>query len=507
MDSSTFRAAGHRAIEYIADYYEQLASGPVRSDVTPGFLLSKLPSEAPEKSEAWSAIESDLHHLIEPGLGHWMHPGFMAYFPASSSFEGILGELYSAAFNNPAFDWICSPSITELELAMGVWVGELLGLPPSFRGHASSVIQSTTTECLITTMCAARERMVNATVAEGDYETERLRSDDVRNRLVVLSSSETHVSTRKAAKVVGVQHRSIPCDPSDGIALSGTQLQTAVDECLAEGMIPFYFTAAFGTTNSCAVDDFPGIARVKEKHPEIWIHVDAAYAGAALACEEFRPLASGMDQFDSFSVNMGKWLLTNLDCTMLFARNRSDIVCSMKNDCSILQNPVSTSQKTTDYRDLQLSMGRRFRSLKVWFVLRSFGKQRIQHHIRRHVEMASHFTDWVRQRPDLFALTTEPRFALNVIRVSDAAASRMGTDSSSATAKLYDVISQSRRFWLSKTTINGCVSIRIIAANSNSDLDTLRHVFEVLSEGTQSLLDQSAIRSDGEDDGKRCTPQ
>lgn len=192
---------------------------------------------------------------------------------------------------------------------------------------------------------------------------------------------------------------------------------------------------------------------------------------------------------------------------MLFARNRSDIVCSMKNDCSILQNPVSTSQKTTDYRDLQLSMGRRFRSLKVWFVLRSFGKQRIQHHIRRHVEMASHFTDWVRQRPDLFALTTEPRFALNVIRVSDAAASRMGTDSSSATAKLYDVISQSRRFWLSKTTINGCVSIRIIAANSNSDLDTLRHVFEVLSEGTQSLLDQSAIRSDGEDDGKRCTPQ
>lgn len=462
---------------------------PVRADVKPGFLLDSIPSQGPDDAESWSDIEKDLHQKIMPGLCHWTHPGFMAYFPASSTYEGILGELYGATFNNPAFDWICSPAITELELVMGDWVGELLGLPQTLRGNpsqpASTVIQGTTTECLLVTMVAARDWVIEAIATDEDEGGKDL----VRNRLVALASSETHVSTRKAAAVAGVKFRMIECDPSSGVAMTGSHLQDAVDQCLREDLIPFYATATFGTTNSCAVDDFRSIAEVKKRRPEIWIHVDGAYAGAALACEELRAPAKGMEDFDSFSVNLGKWLLTNLDCTMLFVRKQSTVMDSMKNDCAIVENPASADRAVTDYRDLQLAMGRRFRSLKVWFVLRSWGKDGIRRNIRRHIDMAASFSSWIDERSDLFVHATKPQFALNVLRVSDQAAQKMGASPDSATLKLYNAVSANKGLWLSKTRINGYTTIRVLAANPKSTLESLRFVFDTLCGEMHRLID------------------
>lgn len=263
--------------------------------------------------EEWHIIEQDLTDIIEPGLCHWSHPGYMAYFPASTTFEGILGELYSAAWNNPAFDWVCSPSIAELEDVVISWLANLLNLPESFQGPPSTtnqgVIMSSTTETLITTMVAARTRCLGLLSSRGEDIAR------IRNRLVVLGTSQTHPSTAKAAMVVGVRYRSVDCCPVTGTAMTGEHLANLLNQCDREGLIPFYVTATLGTTNSLAVDDFAGIHQMLVSRPEVWVHVDAAFAGAALVCDEYLHLARSLANIQSISINLGKWMLINLECT------------------------------------------------------------------------------------------------------------------------------------------------------------------------------------------------
>lgn len=251
-----------------------------------------------------------------PGLTHWQSPNFMAFFPANSTFPAMLGELYSAAFTAPAFNWLCSPAVTELETVVLDWVAQLLGLPECYlsKGEGGGVIQGNASEAIVTMMVAARERIVRRRfegMEEGEEKERKM--GEMRPRLVALGSEHAHSSTHKGANIVGTKYRSVPAPKDTGFTMTGAALRKKIEECKSQGLEPFYLTATLGTTATCAIDDFEGIAEVIRDYPDIWIHVDAAYAGAALVCPEYQHLVKHFDKFDSFDFNMHKWLLTNFD--------------------------------------------------------------------------------------------------------------------------------------------------------------------------------------------------
>ncbi len=243
-------------------------------------------------------------------------PNFMAFFPASSTYPGMLGELYSAAFTAPAFNWLCSPAVTELETVVLDWLAELLTLPRCYlsEGEGGGVIQGSASEAIVTVMVAARERAIrNALLDIEEGEEREKRVGKMRGRLVALGSDQSHSSTAKAALIAGVRYKSVPCRMEDDLAMTGAGLQAVLEQCDREGLIPFYLTTTLGTTATCATDRFGEIATVAHRWPNLWIHVDAAYAGAALVCEEFQYLTCDLQHLDSFNINMHKWLLTNFD--------------------------------------------------------------------------------------------------------------------------------------------------------------------------------------------------
>jgi aromatic-L-amino-acid decarboxylase len=251
-----------------------------------------------------------------PGLTHWQHPNFMAFFPANSSYPGLLGELYSAAFTAPAFNWLCSPAVTELETVVLDWVANMLGLPECYlsKGEGGGVIQGSASEAIVTVLVAARERVLNSLTVKAKDEKERDNAKDaLRGKLVALGSDQAHSSTQKAAIIGGTKCRTVPTRREDNFSMRGQDLKRAFEECKSEGLVPYYLTVTLGSTSTCAVDSFEEIAEVMKEYPDVWIHVDAAYAGAALVCPEYQHLAKSFGSFDSFDFNMHKWLLTNFD--------------------------------------------------------------------------------------------------------------------------------------------------------------------------------------------------
>lgn len=239
----------------------------------------------------------------------------MAWYPASATYPSMLGELYSAAFTAPAFNWLCSPAVTELETIVLDWLAKLLNLPECFQSHTEGggVIQGSASEAVVTVMVAARERYLDNACKELEGEERERRKSDVRGRLVALGSDQSHSSTAKGALIAGTRYKSIRCEIEDDLALTGAKLQATLDECKSQGLEPFFLSTTLGTTATCATDCFGEIKDVLKTHHDIWVHVDAAYAGAALVCEEYQHLTAHFEAFDSFDINMHKWLLTNFD--------------------------------------------------------------------------------------------------------------------------------------------------------------------------------------------------
>lgn len=296
------------------------------STVEPGYLRPQIPENPPEEPEEWSQIQADVASKIKPGLTHWQSPKFMAFFPAGVTYPSILGEMYSAAFTAPAFNWICSPACTELETIMMDWLGKALALPECFLSTSANrgggVIQGSASESVATMLIAARERRVREkALAEGLKEGTREYEDrvmDLRPRLVALGSDQAHSSIAKAALIAGTRFRTIPTKLEDNMEMTGEALRAVLEQCEKDGLDPFFITLNMGTTNSCAVDRFAEIKAVlkeKESWQRIWVHIDAAFAGAALVADEYQPITQNFAEgVDSFNMNMHKWLLVNFDC-------------------------------------------------------------------------------------------------------------------------------------------------------------------------------------------------
>ncbi len=356
----------------------------------------------------------------------------MAFFPAAVTYPSMLGEMYSAAFNAPAFNWLCSPACTELETIVLDWLCQALGLPSAYLSTSQQggggVIQGSASEAIVTCMVAARERYLHAKCdAENLPPDSREREDRIgqlRSTLISLSSDQTHSSTQKGARIAGTRYMSIPTSASNNLSLTGSDLTTALEQCKQQGLEPYYITLTLGTTSTCSVDDFVSLIPVLAKHPHLWVHVDAAWAGAALILPEYSSkYCEAFSHFDSFNFNMHKWLLVNFDASCLFVQNRRDLTRALSISAAYYTNKHSDSGLVTDYRDWQIPLGRRFRALKIWFVMRSYGIKGMQEHISRTIGLGEMFAEWVRGKRDLFEMVGRPMFALTCFRIAPEAVS------------------------------------------------------------------------------------
>ncbi len=396
LDAEEFRRLGHRMVDWIADYWTRLESFPVRSPAAPGEVSARLPLHPPEEGlgagEGWDAVFADLERVVLPGLTHWQAPSFFAYFPANASGPAVLGELLSAGLGVQGMLWSTSPACTELETRVLDWLAELTGLPEALRSSSSTgggVIQGTASEASLVAMVAARARARRGSTSGGP--------------LVAYASTQAHSSVLKAAMLCGVassasdtEHVRLVETGAD-YALRPEALERALQEDRAEGRQPFFVCATLGTTSSGACDPLGPMAEVLARAaPEAWLHVDAAWAGAALVCPEHRGMAAGLERADSFAFNPHKWLLTNFDCNAFYTRDRGALVDALSVTPEYLRNAASASGAVIDYRDWQVPLGRRFRALKLWFVLRHYGASGLRAYIREHVRLAEQFESWVR---------------------------------------------------------------------------------------------------------------
>ncbi|KXL43030.1 hypothetical protein M433DRAFT_156288 [Acidomyces richmondensis BFW] len=522
MTGPQFQEAASSVIKEIEKYYSNLPSRSVLPSISPGYLQKLLPTEAPIEGEDWQAIEKDIEQKIMPGVTHWQHPKFMAFFCASSTYPGILGEMWSAALTAPAFNWICSPVVTELETIVLDWLAQILNLPNTFlsKGEGGGVIQGSASEAIVTVMVAARERYITRQIErEGITDPDEVedRSCEIRGKLVALGSEQAHSSTKKASNIAGTRFRSISTHSSNDYALSGPELRAKIIELEARGLHPYYLTVTLGSTNTCAVDDFMSIAEVARDYPNIWIHCDAAYAGAALVLPEYHYLSKQLSFVDSFNMNMHKWLLTNFDASCLFVQKRRDLTDALSITPAYLRNQFSDSGLVTDYRDWQIPLGRRFRSLKIWFVIRTWGVQGLQQHIRHHLKLGEMFAGLVKTRSDIFNILTTPKFALTVLTINPrtrstplpnktATGAEVGPDhdqnssiqfqtgseelqaANSITKQVYSIIDEQKDFFLTSTVVGGFYAIRVVSANPLAEEKYVRQVFDLLVQTAEQVL-------------------
>ncbi|KAG2419980.1 hypothetical protein HFD88_004777 [Aspergillus terreus] len=508
MDREQFRTAAHAAIDDIINYFDDLPSQRVVPTIEPGYLRPQIPTHPPEEPEEWSQIQADIASKIKPGLTHWQHPNFMAFFPATVTYPSILGEMYSAAFTAPAFNWLCSPACTELETIVMDWMAQALGLPKCFLSDSENkgggVIQVSASDVVATVMIAARERRVReqalaAGLKEGSAEYED-RVMELRPRLVALGSNQAHSSTAKGALLAGTRYRSVAARLEDNMEMTGAGLRAVLEQCDADGLTPYYITLGMGTTNSCALDRFAEIKAVLREKPHwqrIWVHIDAAYAGAALVADEWQYIAAEFAEgVDSFNMNMHKWLLVNFDASVLFVRNRLDLTNALDITPAYLRNPYSDAGSVIDYRNWSISLGRRFRALKIWFVMRSYGLNGMKAHIRKSIALGETFADLIRSRSDLFDIVTKPAFALTVFRVkSPQAAAANGAAivqpdeaSNALTKEIYELINARGEIFITSTVIAGVYSIRVVSANAAAEEKYIRRAFEIIVQTTEEVL-------------------
>ncbi|XP_077382932.1 aromatic-L-amino-acid decarboxylase isoform X2 [Festucalex cinctus] len=455
MNAAEFRRRGKEMVDFVADYLENLEQRPVYPDVKPGYLQSLIPTEAPLEPENYEEIMKDVERVIMPGITHWHSPYFYAYFPAASSYPAMLADLLCGAIGCIGFSWAASPACTELETVMLDWLAKMLQLPASFiagtHGQGGGVIQGSASEATLMSLLAARCKAVRRILSIKPEMSE----PEILNKLVAYTSEQSHSSVERAGLIGGVMMKKVPTDST--YAVTGDMLKKIVEKDKEAGLIPFYFCATLGTTASCAFDHISELGLICNEE-NMWMHVDAAYAGSAFICPEFRPLLNGVEFADSFNLNPHKWLLINFDCSAMCpdsfhegnclaaqidfllgdhgcacgyvpgtrggkqqqqqkklftwllcfgeftadtgcklarVKKRHDMIGAFKVEPLYLRHENQESGLVTDYRHWQIPLGRRFRSLKMWFVFRMYGLQGLQAHIRKQVALAKEFESLV----------------------------------------------------------------------------------------------------------------
>jgi aromatic-L-amino-acid decarboxylase len=469
MTSEQFRSEGKKVIDWIADYYENIEKYPVLSQVEPGEIIVSLPEKPPQKGEPMDNMLADLDDKIMPGITHWQSPNFFAFFPSNTSFPAILGDLVSSGLGVQGMIWATSPAATELETRVLDWLAEMMGMPEKFKSTSTGggVIQDTASTSALTAIITARER---ATQFESNQK-------GVRQKLVAYISTQTHSSLEKAVKMAGIGKENLRLiEVDEKFAMRPDLLVQQIQKDKSEGYTPFFICGALGTTSSNGMDPLQEIGEIARKE-KCWFHIDAAMSGTAMLCPEFRHWMKGVELADSYCFNPHKWMFTNFDCDVFWVANRNELINTFSILPEYLKNKATESGAVFDYRDWHVQLGRRFRSLKLWFVVRHYGVEGLQFHVRKHVEMAQNFAEWVRNSED-FEIVVEPPLNLVCFR------HKSGDDFN---MKLMNSVNETGKVYFTHTKLNGQVVLRMCVAQTHTEEKHVRETWNLIRETANKL--------------------
>ena len=462
MQADEFRSHGHAVVDRIADYLTSLEQRPVVSSVKPGEIRAALPAHPPQRSEPFDAMLRDVEQIVLPGITHWQSPSFFAFFPANASEPAILGEMLSAGLGVQGMLWATSPACTEIETHMLDWLVEMLDLPEKFRsdGSGGGVIQDTASSATLVALIAARERATSG----------RSNLLGVREPLVVYASREAHSSVEKAVRIAGIGSenlRAIDVDPAS-LAMDPDALALAIRADRDADRIPAVVVATVGTTGTTAIDPLRAIGEICAREG-VWLHVDAAYAGTAALCPELRWIHDGLELADSYCFNPHKWMLTNFDCDAFWVADRAALVGALSILPEYLRNAATEAGAVIDYRDWQIPLGRRFRALKLWFVIRHYGVEGLQAHVRNHVALAQEFARWV-AADERFEVPTPHPLSLVCFRL------RTGDD---ATLRLLERVNESG-IYLSHTKVEDRTTLRLAIGATRTEQHHVARAWDII---------------------------
>ncbi len=465
MTPDDFRQHGHALIDWIADYLEGVERYPVTGRVQPGDIRASLPEHPPTTTEPFGDVMADLDRLVMPGITHWQHPSFFAYFPGNTGYAAILGDLAASGLGVQGMSWVTSPACTEVETLMMDWMQELLGLPGKFRSTSPTgggVIQGSASEATLSSILAARWRATDGAInTAGDT-----------SRLVAYATSQAHSSIEKGLRIAGVGTSQIRIVPHDAdFAMQPAELERMIHADRAAGLLPFWVCATLGTTSSMAFDPIEPIGRIASAEG-LWLHVDAAMSGIGALAPEFRWIHHGLDWADSYCTNPHKWMGVNFDCDLFYTSDRAALLGALSILPEYLRSKAAEGGAAIDYRDWQIPLGRRFRSLKLWFTIRTGGAADAVNMIRRHVALTQEFAGWV---------AADERFEVVAPHPMNLVCLRL-TAGNEATDALIERANATGRALFTRTVLDGTVACRVSIGGRTTERRHVEDAWALLQE-------------------------
>jgi aromatic-L-amino-acid decarboxylase len=472
MDSvELFRREAHKVVDWIADYYNEIEQYPVKAKSKPGSVFSRIPVEPPDEPEEMKAIFEDFEKIIIPGITHWQSPGFYAYFPSNSSFPSLLAEMLTSALGAQCMKWETSPAATELEEAVINWLKKMTGLPAGFEG----VIQDTASTATLCAIITAREKYTGFQINNVGFVD--------HSALRVYCSTEAHSSVEKAVKISGIgKNNLVKIGVDNEYRMIPRLLELSIAEDIKNGLKPICVVAALGTTGSTAIDPLEEIAAICLKH-DVWLHVDAAYAGSALILPEYRFMIKGIEHADSFVFNPHKWLFTNFDCSAYFIKDCDMLVNTFKLVPEYLKSQIQ--EHVNDYSNWGIQLGRRFRALKLWFVIRSYGIKGLQNKLRKHITIAHELKSWIEQ-DERFEILAPVYFNLICFRFHP-----KGVDNLEELNKLNEIImkeiNSTGKIYITHTKLNDKFTLRIVPSQTHVELRHVKDAWELIMQKAEEI--------------------
>lgn len=471
MTPDSFRQHAHALVDWMADYLENVGHYPVAPQTQPGDVLKQLPLHAPDLPEAFVDIFKDFETQILPGMTHWQHPHFFAYFPASTSPPSLLAEMLMSTLGAQCMSWLTSPAATELEERVMEWLRIAIDLPPEFTG----VIQDSASGATLCALLCARER-----ASAGKVNTEGFTGQQQRFR--VYASTEAHASIEKGVRIAGIGSDNLVKIPVDtAFAMDVAALEQAILRDVEQGYTPLCVVAAWGTTSSTALDPLAPIAALCQQH-QLWLHVDAAYAGSAFILPEHRQRANGVEQADSMVFNPHKWLMTHFDCSAYFVKDTALLTRTLGLTPEYLKTDLD--REVNNYRDWGIPLGRRFRALKLWFVLRSYGVSGLQKILREQIEWVQALAETIAQHNNFEVLAPVP---LNLVCFRYAPPETSEAERELFNQRLLSAVNNTGSIFITHTRLKGVYSLRLVAGNPNTTQEHISRAWHLI-QATASTL-------------------
>ena len=474
LNSHEFRIFAHKIADWMANYYENIEKYPVKSHVKPGEIFSLFPEEPPVEGEPMEAILKDFEEKIIPGITHWQSPSFFAYFPANSSYPSVLAEMLTATLGAQCMVWETSPAAAELEEKMMHWLRYLTGIPSNFEG----VIQDTASTATLASLLTAREKQTHYSINDKGFSG--------KEHFRIYASGETHSSIEKAVKIAGFgKENLIKCRVREDFSMDPDHLRKSIRKDLSQGYHPLAVVATLGTTSTTAFDPLKEIAAITDEFG-LWLHVDAALAGSALILPEYRQRIEGIEQVDSFVFNPHKWLFTNFDCSAYFVKDKNALLRTFEILPEYLK--TKTHGQVNDYRDWGIPLGRRFRALKLWFVLRNFGIKKMQEIIREHIRLAREIKNKVESSPDFELMAPVP---LNTVCFRYHPGNLKEENLNHLNQQLLDELNNSGKVYFTHTRLNEKFTIRFMIGQTYTREEHVLRAWDLIRQTAGSLHKQS----------------